>query len=224
MVQLDEPLTSFRLRTAASWINSLMASFVFSSSSTLCFSLNKAWRGRQRHRVSERGNKCWKPGRQIVETNDGGVEKGCLDWRTWSFCNAASSATWMLSRTLASASYFSSSKALQRACSSPTFLSHTACSLRTVSASWDVAFSLTVEEKELTARSGWKDYRFILATLTARRATVQWLNVFWFFTFFFWLRKTVWEDQVEKPTSKAGKVDRVLDKGWKIVSVCSPGL
>lgn len=45
-----------------------------------------------------------------------------------------------------------------------------------------------------------------------------------FFFFFLGLRKTVWEDQVEEPASEAGKVDGMLDKGRKAVSVGSPGL
>lgn len=77
-LQRDELLTSFLVRTAASWVNCLMASFVFSSSSAFCFSLNKAWRGRQRQRVSERGNNCWKTRGRITEKSDGREQKKAI--------------------------------------------------------------------------------------------------------------------------------------------------
>lgn len=80
----------------------------------------------------------WKEGKRM------GRKEGRL---TWSFCSAASSATWTLSLTLAKASYFSSSRVVHRAWSSPTFLSQTLCSLRTASASRDAASSLAAGEK-----------------------------------------------------------------------------
>lgn len=142
---LNEPFTSFLVRTATSWMNWLLASFVFSSSSAFCFSLNKAWMGGVKadthfswHREKECGERYGKRGK-----GQGGKEGR----RTWSFCSAASSATWTLSLTLAKASYFSSSRVVHRAWSSPTFLSQTLCSLRTASASRDAASSLAVGEK-----------------------------------------------------------------------------
>lgn len=162
---LSEPFTSFLVRTAASWINCLMASFVFSSSSAFCFSLNRAWRERVRtdtHFSGQRDegtlvrriiqlNRLRRRLRQWEKKKRGGGDREIKEDRvTWSFCSAASSATWTLSLTLARASYFSSSRVEQRDWSSPTFLSHTVCSLRTASASWEAALSLAKEEKRLS--------------------------------------------------------------------------
>lgn len=79
----------------------------------------------------------------------------------------------------------------------------------------------------MTARSGWRDYRSILTSFSLlRRRDVRLRRVAEciLIFFFFGLRKTVWEDQGEEPASEAGKVDGMLDKGRKAVSVGSPGL
>lgn len=74
--------TSFLVRTAASWISCLMASFVFCSSSVFCFSLNRAWRVNEKTQVHISVGKVLKCSRD-EKTCQGIVKLKRLRRRLW---------------------------------------------------------------------------------------------------------------------------------------------